>query len=380
MTDSTPGWQPDPSGKHDHRYWDGSQWTDNVSDGGVASTDPYDAGAAAGAPDAPGGPADDATVVDTPAVAASDQPAPDATAAWPTAGAAAGGAAAPPPYVPPSPVSGDGGGGDEGSKRGLLIGGGILAVVALAVGAFLLLGGDDDSSDVRAQLASRILEESDGELTRSQADCVAGVFVDEIGENELRNVDFDADEPPPELAEAFATVGFQAFSECDIDGVGGDDGGTDDSDDGGSSDGSTDGYGSDPDLDDLWDDCEDGDFEACDELWATSPFGSEYEEFGSTCGGITSEQFGDCSATDGGEDAGGSGGFSDSGFGSGDFEEILADTYESSLGLPREKAECLAARLSQEIEDGALDESEAFGNVMSFLSDCDISMSEIGAN
>ena len=44
MTDSTPGWQPDPSGKHDHRYWDGSQWTDNVSDGGVASTDPYVAG------------------------------------------------------------------------------------------------------------------------------------------------------------------------------------------------------------------------------------------------------------------------------------------------------------------------------------------------
>ncbi|MGK2949152.1 MAG: DUF2510 domain-containing protein, partial [Acidimicrobiales bacterium] len=64
MTDSTPGWQPDPSGKHDHRYWDGSQWTDNVSDGGVASTDPYDAAGVA---------ADAATVVDTPAGAASDQ-------------------------------------------------------------------------------------------------------------------------------------------------------------------------------------------------------------------------------------------------------------------------------------------------------------------
>jgi actin-like ATPase involved in cell morphogenesis len=34
------GWQTDPSGRHEHRYWDGSAWTDSVSDAGVASTDP----------------------------------------------------------------------------------------------------------------------------------------------------------------------------------------------------------------------------------------------------------------------------------------------------------------------------------------------------
>jgi hypothetical protein len=34
-----PGWHPDPSGRHGLRYWDGSAWTPNVSDGGVASTD-----------------------------------------------------------------------------------------------------------------------------------------------------------------------------------------------------------------------------------------------------------------------------------------------------------------------------------------------------
>jgi uncharacterized protein YxjI len=33
-------WYPDPGGTHEHRYWDGSQWTDNVSDGGRASVDP----------------------------------------------------------------------------------------------------------------------------------------------------------------------------------------------------------------------------------------------------------------------------------------------------------------------------------------------------
>ena len=34
------GWQADPTGRHEHRYWDGARWTDQVSDAGVASTDP----------------------------------------------------------------------------------------------------------------------------------------------------------------------------------------------------------------------------------------------------------------------------------------------------------------------------------------------------
>ncbi len=33
------GWHPDPSGRHEHRYWDGKQWTADVSDQGVTSTD-----------------------------------------------------------------------------------------------------------------------------------------------------------------------------------------------------------------------------------------------------------------------------------------------------------------------------------------------------
>lgn len=35
-----PDWYPDPGGKHEHRYWDGSQWTDQVADGGRQSVDP----------------------------------------------------------------------------------------------------------------------------------------------------------------------------------------------------------------------------------------------------------------------------------------------------------------------------------------------------
>lgn len=43
-------------------------------------------------------------------------------------------------------------------------------------------------------------------------------------------------------------------------------------------------YGDDAALDALWDACETGDFNACDELYFDSPFDSVYEAFGDTCG------------------------------------------------------------------------------------------------
>ena len=39
-------WQPDPTGQHELRYWDGTAWTEHVSDGGVQSTAPLDLAAA----------------------------------------------------------------------------------------------------------------------------------------------------------------------------------------------------------------------------------------------------------------------------------------------------------------------------------------------
>jgi uncharacterized protein YxjI len=35
-----PDWYPDPSGRHEHRYWDGSQWTDHVASHGRQGSDP----------------------------------------------------------------------------------------------------------------------------------------------------------------------------------------------------------------------------------------------------------------------------------------------------------------------------------------------------
>ena len=41
MTDASPAaWHPDPYGRHELRYWDGTQWTEHVSSHGKQSVDP----------------------------------------------------------------------------------------------------------------------------------------------------------------------------------------------------------------------------------------------------------------------------------------------------------------------------------------------------
>jgi hypothetical protein len=40
FTGIAPGWLIDPSGRHERRYWSGSEWTEHVTDGGVPGTDP----------------------------------------------------------------------------------------------------------------------------------------------------------------------------------------------------------------------------------------------------------------------------------------------------------------------------------------------------
>lgn len=48
---------------------------------------------------------------------------------------------------------------------------------------------------------------------------------------------------------------------------------------------SPDGLGDDPELDALAQDCFDGDFSACDQLFFESPVESDYEAYGDSCGG-----------------------------------------------------------------------------------------------
>lgn len=54
-----------------------------------------------------------------------------------------------------------------------------------------------------------------------------------------------------------------------------------------------DGYGDDAELDALWDRCDAGEMVYCDVLYERSPVGSEYEEFGETCGARVEDNPGD---------------------------------------------------------------------------------------
>ncbi|WP_420619590.1 RDD family protein [Candidatus Poriferisocius sp.] len=37
---SVSSWDPDPTGRHQYRWWDGEEWTDQVADDGIQSVDP----------------------------------------------------------------------------------------------------------------------------------------------------------------------------------------------------------------------------------------------------------------------------------------------------------------------------------------------------
>ncbi len=38
-TPINPGWYPDPTRRHQHRYWDGKDWTDSIADQGITAYD-----------------------------------------------------------------------------------------------------------------------------------------------------------------------------------------------------------------------------------------------------------------------------------------------------------------------------------------------------
>jgi hypothetical protein len=104
-------------------------------------------------------------------------------------------------------------------------------------------------------------------------------------EDEFSEVGAGVDESLAEARAVLEPVGI----DCGIE-AGGDD---DESSSGGSSDAvpaaepasALSDYGSDDVLDALADDCEAGDFDACDTLFNESPVGSAYEEYGDSCGG-----------------------------------------------------------------------------------------------
>ncbi len=131
---STPaGWYPDPTSRHQHRWFDGNDWTDQVADGQVVSTDPVQGGPAAAATQPAATPTPTPDPAATAAIPVAPEPPPGAPGAQPAGTSPLG------EYTGPQAASGSGGKG-----KTVLIVGVALVLVAVAVGLVLTLGGDDD--------------------------------------------------------------------------------------------------------------------------------------------------------------------------------------------------------------------------------------------
>ena len=113
-------------------------------------------------------------------------------------------------------------------------------------------------------------------LEGNDAQCVGQGLVDSMGADALAMLASAADESTPgsEVAE-FGVELLRVAEDCGID--------PDTVDSPLGSDAFA--YGDDPELDAMYDACAAGDSVACDDLYINSPAGSDYEQFGGTCGG-----------------------------------------------------------------------------------------------
>jgi len=127
---STPaGWYPDPTSRHQNRWFDGTDWTDRVADGQAVSVDPVHGGGAAAAA------ATGATQA-VPVTPAQPGPPPGAPTAT--------GAGTAPPGAPLGTYAGPGDSASGGRGKTWLVVGAVLVVLAIVAGLVVALGGGDD--------------------------------------------------------------------------------------------------------------------------------------------------------------------------------------------------------------------------------------------
>jgi hypothetical protein len=250
---SAPGWYPDPSGRHERRYWSGIRWSRHVEDAGLRSEDPLD-----------GGP--------LPAVTdrgrLHERAAATASAEHPRTGGPPAGTLAPPPVdragrggrgdpgdpggrfgpdtglgglgTGPRPggrdgaggrpgAHGGGGGGGKGRGRPAVVAAAVTVIVALAAGVFVLTSGGGDDGDPTADggpggdtvveddpvllaVVKVMYETGAGTITEPEASCMGGALVESVGTERLQDLGvIDGADPiaspdPAETAEAIPKV------------------------------------------------------------------------------------------------------------------------------------------------------------------------------
>ena len=154
----------------------------------------------------------------------------------------------------------------------------VLAVVV----ALLTLGACTSDGVDRDEAVARVIDESGGRVGREQAECYVDRVLDEIGPGPLR----PGAEVTPEQNAKLTTLRVDCIGVANL----------------GAEPTSTEPAplpegglpgpkerGDSPELDALWDACAAGFGQACDDLFARATMGSEYEDFGATCGRRTRE-------------------------------------------------------------------------------------------
>ena len=169
MNSPAAGWHPDPTGRHEYRYWDGTDWTGDVSDHGTPAFDPIGTAPPAGAGPSPGDAPttiDDATRQFGPQSGGYGSEPTSGFGAQPTAfgpqpggyGPGPGSFGAPPGdysgQFPPGPPAG------SGSRSGMVavvVGIVLVALIIVGGGALALFssdsGSDDDSETAETTIA-----------------------------------------------------------------------------------------------------------------------------------------------------------------------------------------------------------------------------------
>ena len=90
------------------------------------------------------------------------------------------------------------------------------ASLCFLLGAAACGGDSGQSEEELVDDLSETLQSGGQGFGEKEADCFAKIVVEEVGVEELQDVDITADEPPPELQDEIAKAAVRATDECDL--------------------------------------------------------------------------------------------------------------------------------------------------------------------